>query len=425
MPPVTTELVVRPAVPADIEDIRELDRLCFPPGRLDREPAHAGELEGALADGQIALAVRDGVTVGMIQTEFLDRDRRRRHERPDHAYLAALAVHPDHQRGGVGQRLVEHFIEEVKSKSPRPSATSVTSPANVGMIDLLTRNGFTVQSGMRDYFGPGKDRVYCQLRSRPPVADPDDRVLIPVGAVDHLFDVLEREEMVITGVIKGVQSDFFEVSKLEVEDLPGLRADETAISTGEAGAVLAALTFLLGLSFTVPDYSEPLRILILVATILTLGATQIYANASGSLSRLRDDRFGLYMKWGNLLLEFGGVYPLALVLPAVFAQASSNSTLSIATAVIVGVIVIAYEYSPFSISGRYHHGFVFHAGTWITAALPILAVPLYLWTGRDTLWVVCVGVVLLARLLWLVPTGRQEIGAHFRPTRRRRARRTS
>lgn len=408
-----TPISLRPARTEDAAAIRLIDRLCFPPGRDDVEPAHPGELEGALSDGQITIAEHDGKVVGFLQTEILGAE---------HVYLAALAVHPDRQRQGVGAALVEHFTSLVSDLRPRPSATTVTSPANVAMVDLLTRSGFVGTRGVTDYFGPRKDRIYFQLKSRRQVADPDDRVLVPVAATEHLFTLLSDANAAITRVVKSVQGVFYEVSSFEAEDRPGLRADETAVSTGEAGAVLAALTFLLGLSFTTPDYPESLRTFILVATILTLGATQVYANASGSLARLQDDQFGLHMKWGNLLLEFGGVYPLVLVLPAVFANASDNTMLSIGTSVAVTVLILVYEASPFSISGRYSRNAVFWTLVLATAALPIVAIPLQIATGRDTVWILLAGGVLTLRLLWLVPARQQELGVRMRPlwTRHRR-----
>jgi len=401
--------LLRAATAADLDALRALDTEAFPPDRLDREPAHPGELERGLERGQFTVAEIEGRVVGMLQTEILN---------DDHVYMVALAVAEQSRGAGVGRALVKHFINMVDAISPTPSATTVTSPMNVPMIALLTASGFVVRSGMRDYFGPGKDRVYCQLRTRRQVVDPDDRVLIPVEAVDHLFELLRREESAITAVIRSVQGTFFEISEFEPEHRQGLKADETAISVAEAAGIVAALTFLLGLSFGVPNYSEPLRTLILVATILAIGSLQIYANASGSLSRIRDDSFEAHMKWGNLLLEFGGLYPLVVVLPAVFNQVSANLALSITTAVAVAIAIFAYEHSPFSISGRYSRGPAFQIFALLTALLPLAAAPLYLLTGHDTIWVILVGVLMAARLAWLIPGDRRELSARSRPTPR-------
>ena len=398
---------LRKAVASDIEALRLLDRLAFPPGELDREPAHPGELEAGLERGQFTVCEIDGVVVGMLQSEHLE---------PDHVYLAALAVHPDHQGKHVGHELVADFVANVERMDPRPSVTTVTSPSNVAMISLLVNQGFIVRTAMRNYFGPGKDRVYCQLKTRRQVVAPDDRVLVPVEATGHVFDLLAHEEYAITDVLASVQGKLFELSRFDPEDRQGLKADEASISVSESGAVAAALTFLLGLSFAVPDYSEPLRILILVATILTVGSLQIYANASGSLARIKDDSFDRHMKWGNLLLEFGGVLPLVIVLPAVFARASDNFALSFSVAVIVSLTIGAYEYSSFAISARYRHGVVFHILVGATVALPLVAAPLFAVTGRDTLWVALVGLVMALRLLWLVPASQREFAV--RPRRR-------
>ncbi len=399
------DFTLRPAIASDIDSLRLLDELAFPPDRLDREPAHPGEIELGLERNQFTVCEVAGAVVGMLQSEHLG---------PDHVYLVALAVHPDNQGLGIGRALVKEFVDKVHAMVPRPSATTVTSPVNVAMISLLVSHGFIVRSGMRNYFGPGKDRVYCQLKSRGQIVDPDDRVLVPVEAIDHVFTLLVEDEYAITNVLSSVQGTLFEISRFDLEDRQGLKASEAAISVTEAGAIVAALTFLLGLSFTVPDYSEPLRILILVATILTAGALQIYANASGSLARIKDDSFDQHMKWGNLLLEFGGVLPLVIVLPAVFAQASHNFALSLAVAIIVSIAIGAYEYSPFAITARYTRGITLHALLVATILLPLAAAPLTELTGRDTLWVSIVGIVMALRLGWLVPNNQHELAARTR-----------
>ena len=399
------ELIQRLATDTDLAALRQLDSLAFPPGRPDREPAHPGEIELGLERGQFTVCVIDDVVVGMLQRENLA---------PDHIYLVALAVHPEYQRRGIGRALVRQFVSDVEGLDLRPSVTTVTSPSNVAMISLLVAHGFVVSSAMRDYFGPGKDRVYCQLKSRRPVVPPDDRVLVPTEATDHLFTLLAEHEYAVTDVLKSVQGTFFEVSRFEIEDSQGLKADETSISVSESGAVAAGLVFLLGFSFAVPDYSEPLRILVLIATILTVGSMQIYANASGSLSRIKDDAFDHHMKWGNLLLEFGGVLPLVIVLPAVFARASENTALPLLVAIVVALMIGAYEYSPFAITARYRRSIVLHVLLVLTIALPLLPAPLYAMTGNDTLWVAMVGAVMALRFAWLVPTSQRELAVRRR-----------
>lgn len=403
---------LRAAVADDLPAIRSLDAVAFPPGRPDREPSHPGELEGGLERGQITLAEEDGVVLGMLQAE---------RTAPDQLYLASLAVAPEAQGRGIGRMLVERLLAVHAEMEPRPALFTVTSPLNVPMIGLLTSLGFVVVRGLRDYFGPGKHRVYCRYREHHPVIAPSDRTLVPVDAVDTVFELLEHDEHEVTAVRRSVQGDFFEVSRDRGDD-QGLMADEASISVSESGAVLAALTFLLGFSFAIPSYSEELRILVLVATILTAGSVQIYANASGALARIRDGGFASYMKWGNLLLEFGGLYPLVIVLPAVFAQASDNPGLSITTGAIVGAAIVAYELSPFSVTARYGRGVVFAALVTLSALLPVAAAPLVLLTGRDGLWVLLVAGVMALRVLWLAPASKAEIGRRIRP--RWRTRRT-
>ena len=40
----------------------------------------------------------------------------------------------------------------------------------------------------------------------------------------------------------------------------------------------------------------------------------------------------------------------------------------------------------------------------------------------NALWIIVTGAVLIVRLIWLLPAGQQELGAHLRPLRLRRRR---
>ena len=138
--------------------------------------------------------------------------------------------------------------------------------------------------------------------------------------------------------------------------------------------------------------------MLLFATILTVGALAIFANSSGNLARIRDDGFDAHMRWANLLLEFGGLYPLVIAITAVSLSLDSDSlTASIVVGSLTSALLLAYEYSPFSILSRYHQPWFLHLVVIVTCALPAAFAPSVLVLGDETPWVAAVGLVLLAR----------------------------
>ena len=68
---------------ADLDEIRQLDQLCFPPNNLHREPAAPGELEKGIDTGRVRIVKKNGAIVGFLQ-----------YEQPleDHIYISALGV---------------------------------------------------------------------------------------------------------------------------------------------------------------------------------------------------------------------------------------------------------------------------------------------------------------------------------------------
>jgi len=82
------------------------------------------------------------------------------------AYIHALCVHPDHQRGGLATKLCEHFIAEAKAHGCK-HLKSITSAGNAASIAFHESLGMSLLGEpneedipvVRDYSGPGEDRV--------------------------------------------------------------------------------------------------------------------------------------------------------------------------------------------------------------------------------------------------------------------------
>ncbi|MEK8105420.1 hypothetical protein NKG94_10085 [Micromonospora sp. M12] len=102
----------------------------------------------------------------------------------------------------------------------------MTSPENLAMLGLLLSRGFVVRTIVPDYFGPGRDRYYCQHKSRVEYVDADERYLIPVAASAQIATLLAGEQNVITGLVNLPAGPALELSRFEKDDFAALQSDE-------------------------------------------------------------------------------------------------------------------------------------------------------------------------------------------------------
>lgn len=65
--------------------------------------------------------------------------------------INGLAVHPDHQRSGIGRRLVEAAVEEARRRGARKLSLRVLGP-NAGARTLYEALGFVVEGVLRGEF---------------------------------------------------------------------------------------------------------------------------------------------------------------------------------------------------------------------------------------------------------------------------------
>lgn len=198
---------IRQAYEQDLAAIKSLDASAFPPGRPDREPAHPGELENGVNHGQIVLLVEGSQVLGMMQYEDIGND---------YFYLVALAVDPEFQGRRAGTLLLDHFLKIARERPEGTSVMTVTSPLNVPMLKLLMRNGFIGRTVIPGYFGPKKDRVYCQYSPPREPVEPSERVLVPVDSTDAMIKQVTVHNRILTGVVQSVSGEFFELSPARV-----------------------------------------------------------------------------------------------------------------------------------------------------------------------------------------------------------------
>lgn len=378
------------AVERDLDEIRQLDQLCFPPGDLHREPAAPGELEKGIGARRVSIVRRSGEIVGFLQ-----------YEQPieDHIYISALGVHPDARGQQVGRTLLKNLLSQIAASGKHPAVSIVTGPSNYAMLRLLLSQGFLVRTIMRDYFGPGHDRFYCQYKVRTEYLDPDDRYLIPVHATDHIARLMATEEHVITSVVTLPTGPAFEIRKFERDDFAALQANEcTASITFSAGA-LGAITFILGFSFVTSNYPDDVRVLLIGAAVIATFSLIIYANASGELSRLRSNTFSHHMKWGNVLSEYGGVLPFLITLPVALASVTRNYLVALTTGAIVSLALYMYERSRFAIGSRFQRTLFIVSLEVVTCSAPLTGVIFALYFLITWPWTVAISLALMMKVV--------------------------
>lgn len=404
---------VRQADISDLGEVERLDAICFQPSDPDHQPAAPGELRAGLQARQCLVAELNDVVVGYIAHDAPS---------PDHIYISALAVEPGHRESGVGGALLDHFL---RSLSPTTlvttSISTVTSPNNLPMLRLLCSRNFIVRRQLADYFEPGSKRFYCQLKTRHMFTDPDDRYLVPVGSIASIGHLLDDDAYVITDVLSMSWDAFvYEISRFDVDDIGSLQSDECAASISFQSAILAILTFLLGFAFASSNYPAGAWAVLVFATLASTISLIIYANASGDLSRLQNGDFQQYMKWGNLLSEFGGVQPFAVVLALTFANVASTDATGAVVAGGVGAALLLYEFSSFSYRDRYRRELRYTIAAIICAALPLAGV----WTlDSETLtiaWTVVALAAFASRIIFYWPkthteAGQDHLGRRWRP----------
>lgn len=363
---------------SDHKEIETLDALSFPQDDIHREPAVPGELSAGIKSGQILVARIEGRIVGFLH-----------YEKPldDHIYISALAVHPDYRSRGIASTLLDHFLKISSKTTGNPGISTVTSPTNIPMLRILTSRGFLVRTVMKDYFGPGRDRFYCQYRSRLDFVHPDDRFIVPANALPHLYLIMEATEYAITSVTRLPSGPAFEVCRFEREDISSLQADEVAVGVQFSSGILAAITFILGFSLTSSSYGDDVRVVLIGAVISTIFSLTVYANASGELARIRTNNFHQHMKLGNILSEHGGVLPFLIILPVIFAGVSDNKTVSWVITLVAMIAIIIYDRSRFSISYRFRRGWLVNILAAIIYLSPLsgtllihLRIPTWTWT---------------------------------------------
>lgn len=199
------EYIIRTAIAPDASAVRAIDNACFPPGDPDRQPAPPDELEAAVQLGDIRILEVAGAVVAYLHT---DRTR------PDRIYISGIGVAPDCQRLGFGTRLMDDCLAGLPhGLRTRLPIVTITSPRNLVMLGLIFGRGFRARWFLKDYFGPNRDRLGCQLSATGYLAPPGEVRLVPAEALAAVYQSLKAHRHVIQGLIRTPAGAVFELAR--------------------------------------------------------------------------------------------------------------------------------------------------------------------------------------------------------------------
>lgn len=134
--------VLRPARPDDAEDIAAIDAAAFPISWNTPDAVRA-----AISDA-VTLRVLEETSSGRV-VGFL----KLRTESPVAGYISDIALHPDHQRRGLGQAMMRWALGTFHAQGLRRAALTVSTD-NAPAIALYRKLGFVASESGLDYRRP-------------------------------------------------------------------------------------------------------------------------------------------------------------------------------------------------------------------------------------------------------------------------------
>jgi [ribosomal protein S18]-alanine N-acetyltransferase len=142
----------------DVRALVQLDRRCFKP--IDAY-AWYEFLNLCVWPGLISLkAIQDDRIVGFIAGDP------RRHE--GHTIIVTIAVHPDYQRRGIGERL----LREVEARSVLSRLQLMVRQSNLSALHLYRKLNYTIVETWPRYYEDGED-AYVMEKALTPNPLPD------------------------------------------------------------------------------------------------------------------------------------------------------------------------------------------------------------------------------------------------------------
>jgi ribosomal protein S18 acetylase RimI-like enzyme len=207
---------VRTAQARDSARVREIDSACFPPGDRDREPAPPGELEEAVLAGDVRILEVDDRPVAYAHAD--------RTSRPERIYISGVGVEPAYQRLGLGSRLIDDCLATLEDQRRRhiPIVT-ITSPRNLVMLRVIHSRGFRARWILREYFGPGRDRLGCQWSISARMSPPEHLRFVHAADIEGLYPLLDSGRYAVERVSRADEGPCgYHVAMVRASDYPSV-----------------------------------------------------------------------------------------------------------------------------------------------------------------------------------------------------------
>ncbi|MFH9657953.1 GNAT family N-acetyltransferase [Streptomyces sp. NPDC017248] len=376
--------------PASSADLPRLCALLADGRRTAAVPT--GLLAQAVAHGLVQVAETEATLVGCAAAETPS---------PGHVRLFAVVVRAGMRRRGIGSLLLEEMLERIPHRQPaeRPVISAVVEVTELEAARFLLSTGFIGTRMLRNG-ADSEPRIQYQHKIRVEYVDPDARHLVPLAELEQLAESLAAPDQAVTALVTLAGEPAVEIARFERDDPASLQSGEAAAGIAFSGSLLAAITFILGFALTSSRFPDDVRLLLIGATFSTMLSLIVYASASGELARIRANSFGRTMKWGNVLSEYGGVLPLVIALPVTYAQVSGNPWTTMVLAAALGVAIVGYERSEFSIARRFEHTRLDLGLMTLTAVAPSAGAALVTAGAVTWPWTAVLALTLAARV-WL------------------------
>jgi ribosomal-protein-alanine N-acetyltransferase len=141
---------IRPARPADLDRIMEIERLSF--AHPWSRQAFVEELERSFSRLEVLLHDRTGEVIAFINYWVVH----------DEIHVLNVAIHPDWRRRGLASQLMEHAISTGRRTASRLMTLEVRR-SNTAAIQLYESLGFEVVDIRRRYYEDREDAIVMVL----------------------------------------------------------------------------------------------------------------------------------------------------------------------------------------------------------------------------------------------------------------------
>ncbi|UCG87691.1 MAG: GNAT family N-acetyltransferase [Gemmatimonadota bacterium] len=142
----TVRLVLQPMTLADVDDVVELEKLCFPE---DPWPAETYRHELANELGSVYLVVRVGHDDSRSAPPVVANGGC--HLTGGEAYITTIATHPEWRRCKIGEWLLLHLARAARKAGAKTVKLEVRE-SNAAALGLYRKHGFAVTGRVEGYY---------------------------------------------------------------------------------------------------------------------------------------------------------------------------------------------------------------------------------------------------------------------------------